>query len=324
MIDLSKIRAKLQHEFFNFSNVEEFEVDIENVQIKFWSEADTLFIQINESQEIEKLRTMLFNLFSIMFLYLGSYPTITLSIIVDDKELDESKLIPKFNTDSNFKSKDRAICSISKETINDKIYHSYLKLNQMPLYSMQYLFSDNYKNIIVTHRITLLLHIIDGVVQDDVIKAMKKEIESEYNIKNKRIGDYASKVYYLCKKYFFEFQNRHNFDILSLLGIKQYELIEIVSDTRNWYSHFLDEDNKKNRLKDGREEWIYLEIIYYLIRLLLADQIGIKINDDWVRKYFYLIHDWICEIRGINVPYKSIAYKINEIYKEWEILINGG
>lgn len=317
------IRAKLQHKFFIFNNVKEFEVHIENVQIKLWSKAYTLFIEINGSQEIEKLKTMLFNLFSIIFLYLGSYPII-LSIIVDDKELDLSELVSKYNTQPYFKSKNRAICSISEKTINDEIYRSYLELNQMPLYSMQYLFCDNYKNIIVTHRITLLLHIIDGVVPDDVIDVMKSEIKSVYDIKDRRIGDYASKVYYLCKNYFFDIDNFYNCEILSLLGITQYELIEIVSDTRNWYSHFLDEDKKEKRLKDGLEKWIYLEIIFYSIRLLLADQIGININDDWIREYFYSIHDWISKIRGINKPYKSIAYKNSQASEKWRILINGG
>ena len=55
------------------------------------------------------------------------------------------------------------------------------------------------------HKMTLLLHVIDGLYEADKhqLQAVKQEIKNKYPESRKgNVGDYMAAVYSLCKKYF--------------------------------------------------------------------------------------------------------------------------
>ena len=52
-----------------------------------------------------------------------------------------------------------------------------------------------------------------------------------------------------------------------------------LSETRNWYSHFLNESKKTLRIVKGRDFIIYFELVCYMIRLSVIDRIGVTINE---------------------------------------------
>ena len=97
---------------------------------------------------------------------------------------------------------------------------------------------------------------------------------------------------------------------MKLLKENQFSFVETITDTRNWYSHFLDKGKKLNRLHDGVEMQIYFEIIYYILRLMCLDRLGVLPDEAMIREYLYTVHDWILEIKyDRKDDLKSKTYK---------------
>ncbi len=314
------LSAEVQHNFFLHNKVDKFNIQIDNSKVTIWSNGKKLDIEINGEKAVKELEGIMLELFSLLFIYLGGYTKI-IKIETNGQCIDISKYVGKFDTWEYFVKNNLAICQINEDTINEKVLQKFRNLKQMPLYSLQYLVSNNYKSVIINHKITLLLHIIDGVIPDSMISSMEKEMISRFNIRN-NIGGYKPKVYFLFKNYFFTYHEKYNCEILSLLKVTEYEFVEIIADTRNWYSHFLADNKKTNRLKDGAEMLTYFEIIYYAIRLYFIKQIGVSANEEWVKEYFYSVHDWILDIKyNQQKPLKSQTYKILEGFKEMRRMI---
>ena len=107
-------------------------------------------------------------------------------------------------------------------------------------------------------------------------------------------------------------------DILSLMGCNEYSFWEIVTDTRNWYSHMWKENegDRTKKLKSGDEMAIYFEILYCAVRLYLTQKIlKVDIKNDYIKEYLYVLHDWIVEVNSLEKNFKSNTYKNNESVK---------
>lgn len=237
----------------------------------------------------------------------------------NDEEIDLTNLAGRFKTDDYFQKSILCICPISNNVICQGTLDAYQAIRQIPIYSMQCLISENYKHTVTNHRIVLLLHVIDGLIDDSVIANSTSEIRKKYRPSDKP-GNYMCKVYYLCKNYFFKYNRKYNCEILQLLKVNQYEFLQVISDTRNWYSHFFKENKKIHRLTDGAEMLIYFEIVYYALRVcLITEKLQIKIDESAIKEYFYIIHDWILDIRKSDMQsIKSNTYKINKGLREME------
>lgn len=302
------LKAELKHKFFTTNKVEEFNVNIDNLNLKIWNRLDVLYIEvIGNNKNKDELVELLGEIFSLIFLYLGSFPNIV-KIKNNDNDIDKSKLVNKFNTQEYFIKNNSVLCKINDDTINQEKLNYFRKLNQKLIGSMEYLISDVYKSIMIEHKFTLLLHIIDGVIPDNVIKSSKEEISEKYSI-NYDIGEYKPKVYYLCKNNFFDYCKRYNFKILESLNLDEWKFIESISYTRHWYSHFLSEKSKQSRLKDTEEMVVCFEFIYYIIRVYMLKEIfKINIEEEILKDYFYSIQNWILQIK-IDNKIKSKLYK---------------
>ena len=91
-----------------------------------------------------------------------------------------------------------------------------------------------------------------------------------------------------------------------------------LSETRNWYSHFLNESKKPLRIVKGRDFIIYFELVCYMIRLSVIDRIGAAIDESRVREFYYTVHDWILAIMyDADEPLKSNTYKIEKQWKKF-------
>jgi hypothetical protein len=174
--------------------------------------------------------------------------------------------------------------------------------------------------VVAEHRIVLLTHVIDGIIDDSIKSNAKIEMcncYKNYYTKTKNIGDYESKVYYLSNKILFKYNRKFSAKIFEMLIITQFKFIRTVADTRNSYSHYLPDNKKIDRLIDGGEMLIYFEIVMYTLRLEITEKLGINIEEDTVREYLYVLHDWIKDIKKRNkVEYKSKTYKIVEGIEE--------
>jgi len=272
-----------------------------------------------EDKKLELLREIL----NVLFVYLGAFPNIE-HIKYDNKEIDISTWVSKYNTRSDSKRLDLLLCSIDNTTLNESVLRALKSIPEIPLYSLQYLVSETYRHMISDHRITLLLHVIDGMVQ----KAESARGESDWKKKYQnriqgRIGVYRPTVYFLCSNYFYIYHRKYNCEILKLLKEDQFSFVETITDTRNWYSHFLGKEKKPHRMRNGVEMQIYFEIIYYTIRLMCLNRLGITPDNTSIKEYFYTVHDWILEIKyNRKDNLKSRTYKSIQDYQVFLKVIN--
>lgn len=308
--NVNVIKAKLNHVYFERNKINEFEIIIENWKVHFHDDMRMLILEIRGHKSGDKLINIFHDIIDLLFLYLGGYPQI-INIEKNGEIEDISRYARKYDTWDYFKKNNLAICEINAESINEIKIQEYRRLSQIPIYSLQNLVSTNYKHIIVNHRFTLLLHIIDGIVPDSIVGSMSTEIRNVFHHQG-RVGNYMAKTYYLCKKNFFFFHKKYNCEILQLLRVNRYKFIGVLSDSRNWYSHFLPDNKKPLRLTNGSEMLFYFEIICYTIRLYLINEVGTSVKEEWIKEYLYTVHDWILEVKyGKTTPIKSKTYKIN-------------
>ena len=317
------LTVRMVYKAFSSCKVTSFGSDIYHEKLIFVKSGHEVVLTIRGLRTEEKKLELLRAVLNVLYVYLGAFPDIE-HIIYDDKEIDSSNWVLKYNTRSDFKRSDLILCSIDSTTINESVLRALGTIPEMPLYSLQYLVSEAYKHMISDHKITLLLHVIDGMVQ----KAESTKGESDWKKKYQnrvqgKIGNYRPSVHYLCSRYFYKYHRKYNCEILKLLKENQFSFVETITDTRNWYSHFLEKGKKLNRMHDGVEMQIYFEIIYYTLRLMCLDRLGVLPDEAMIREFFYTVHDWILEImydRKDNL--KSQTYRSIQSYQEFLSIIN--
>ncbi|MEQ2471947.1 hypothetical protein [Laedolimicola intestinihominis] len=313
---LAKYRAKV----ISGHPIQKFTVKIDNCRVIVESNRQELIIQIYGRSGEEKVSKLFDELECLIFFYLGSFPLMEL-FYINEKEIDISKRAVKYETSDNFLKDNLIICDIDETTVNQQRIEELRKINSYPIYSFQYLLSKAYDHVITNHKMTLLLHIIEGLYNADKnqLQAEKKEIYNKYpEAKKGVVGDYMAAVHWLCKKYFFNYHKKYACEIMPLLKVTRYKFMTRLAETRNWYSHFLNESKKPLRIVKGRDFIIYFEIVCYMIRLSVIDRMGVPINEGRVQEFYYTVHDWILEILyDTDKPLKSTTYQIKEQWKEF-------
>lgn len=311
------VLARLQHKYFEQNKIQKFCVKINCSTVKFEQTNSVVEVTIIGRKSSEKLNSFFFELLSMMFLYLGSFPKIE-KLFVGEQEVDVSKFANKYVSYSYFERKDSYICEISELTICEETYNEFKKMPQMPIYSMQYLVSEHYQYMNIAHKVTLLTHIIDGITHMPANKKqMKNALRTKYNIpKSEEVGDYLIHAD-IALTPFFKLHSSYNCGIIPFLGKSRYNFLRIVSDTRNWYSHFLKETQKIDRLKSGMEMVIFFELNLYCLRIYIIQSMNIAIDKDATKEYLYTVHDWILEVKyDRDEPLKSKTYRIQKGMKE--------
>jgi len=71
------------------------------------------------------------------------------------------------------------------------------------------------------------------------------------------------------------------------------KFLRVLFDTRNWYSHYLDDQKRPNELTEGNEILIYVYIISHVIRAFTTDHIEVAFNVDRQVEYYYVLYDWV-------------------------------
>jgi len=293
-----------------------FEFDVDKCKIFLCVQSNNLEIRIKGRKGSEKLEAVLAEIESLLFVYLGSFPAI-LSLCISGVEQDLTNRINKYKTSSRFVKKNLALCSISPETVNSDVINVMRTIKRTPMFSLHYIVSESYDCVIQDHKITLLLHIVEAFINDKIVEKEKENVRREYAIpKNQRIGKYFAVSYHLCKNYYFKFHRKYNCEILKIMNKSQHDFLRTITDTRNWYSHFFDDSNKLSRLRSGTDMTVYFEIIYYAIRLMIMDELGVKPKEDSIKEFYFSVHDWIAGIYKKDVPLKSITYKTEKMIQD--------
>lgn len=282
------------HKCFVIYPIKKFENKIDNNIISVETRHDTMLMHIKSRKGRKKLSSFGFRIMEILFLYLGAFPKLQ-SVTLNGDEQDIEEYVDKFMTYQYFVRNDLQICKINEESLNDTVFQNYQRLNHLPIYSMEYIFSEAYKKVNITHKITLLTHVIEGVTSQKYYKERVEDIFKE----------------------FFRLHRKYGCGILNLLNKNKKAFVNVFVDTRHWYSHFLKESERTDRMTSGTEMVIYFEILYYSIRLFLISKLGSTVCEDTVQEYLYSIHDWILEIKyGKDEPLKSKVYQSSKKWKE--------
>ncbi len=321
---MNSIKIKLIHKYFSRKHIQNFSFRLNKTNIEFNANHGILNIIISGKKNVPFLKQVFFDIHSLLFIYLGSFPKIE-SISENGTETDISALSLKYTTSNHFYKHEAAICHICPETINETILDKFNNLNRLAIYSLEALMSESYDKIMTDHIITLLLHIIDGISDDRSIKAKKTILQKRYSScwLSDNLGNYAVAVYMLCEKHFFYYHKKYNCEILSLLKCSKYDVMKIASDTRNSYSHFLNKNSLYERLTTGDDMLIWFDIFHYAIRLKLIDDMNVVVNEEVVKEYYYILHDWILEIKyKRNDLIKSNTYKTAKAFEQISQKIN--
>lgn len=320
---MNTVSSKQKHIYFRFHEVNPFSFEVNGDIVSLYSEGEFLFIRI-QGDDLAVLSGLFFDVISLLFIYIGGFPDI-LFYKKNNIEEDISRLVSKYKTSAQYKDRNWFICDIDERTLNTDILLRFRRLHGSSVSTLQYLVCDGYEAVITNHKITLLLHVVDGIVRQDLKTSranfLRREAKSFYHlsISADKLGDYFTRVYYLCKNHFFNYECAYNCEILKLLEKNQYEFLRTLVDTRHWHSHFLDEESSPARLKGGSDIAVYFEIIYLAIRLFVLSFLSVHPNADRVKEYLYSIHDWIEEMKfgRIDSP-KSLSYKTSNAFAEFD------
>ena len=203
------LTVRMMYKAFSSCKVTSFGSDIYHEKLIFVKSGHEVVLTIRGLRTEEKKLELLRAVLNVLYVYLGAFPNIE-HIMYDDKEIDISNWVLKYNTRSDFKRSDLILCSIDSTTINESVLRALGTIPEMPLYSLQYLVSEAYKHMISDHKIPLLLHVIDGMVQ----KAESTKGESDWKKKYQnrvqgKIGNYRPSVHYLCSRYILRLSTIH-------------------------------------------------------------------------------------------------------------------
>lgn len=304
------LTVKLSHTYFTQQSIKNLLIDIDNYNIKIYTENKLLFINVEGENNNQDLFESFLCVYQLLFLYLGCFPKI-IELNQNGIISDNSEMVSKYNSSSNFESLNSVFVTIDETTINAEIINKFKALHPYPMYSMQYLVSDYYNHVVTNHKITLLFHVIEGIFTNYLSKNEQKEAKQP----NKNRLYYKNMVSYFCEGYFEKYDKKYNFEILKVLNKSSLDdFTDAISDTRNCYSHF--SMNKQNKITKGSESMIYFELIYYICRMAIISILGLNIDENSVAEFYYSVHDWIvdvCEIK--NEEYKSRTYKNDQLMK---------
>lgn len=319
---LNKIKITFLHKTFRHNNMKSFSTEIQGRKINFCFDGEILELIVYSDDEYDELKSFCLELDSMMYLYLGSFPEIK-SIEYNDELKDITKLANRFSTDLNFNRATMILCDITSETVNEEIYIAFRNnVLQIPFYSMQYLVSSKYKEVMPAHRLTLMTHVVEGIIDIEQEKRSEigKELKEKYNVeKGKKLGKYLIQASSVTDQ-FIQADNIYNADILKLLECNEYTFLQTIKDTRNWYSHMWKEDDedKINKIEEGSMMVIYFEILYCAVRLyLIRNILELDIESNYISEYLYVLHDWIVDIKKLEKDFKSNTYIQNENLKEF-------
>ena len=180
---MNKLHIRMKHGGFYRTKVERFSTVIDNSALSMFSQNNILELIIETRGKEPDALALFFDVFSLLFIYLGAYPEIE-AVKFNNNVIDTSQWARKYTTSADLFRHDLFIVNISDESINQTFINAYRQKQETAIYSLQYLASKDYEHIISDHRITLLLHVIDGLCEMDgqEREALQSEIVQKYKL----------------------------------------------------------------------------------------------------------------------------------------------
>jgi len=275
---MNVLKAVLKNEGY----IHPFTTYINNDFINYSYEGSELILIIKSRKGKNKIKKFFYNLISLMYLYQGYYPLI-LKLYFNSDEESISDLSGKFFTDNCFRKISHSIVNVNGETISEKIFLNLKKITGSYLYSFEYITSQSYSKITANHKIMILLHSIEGGYINS------KYYNQNFNFPKKLKNRFERRIYFILKDFFY-YDKILNVGLLKLLKISRFKMINILADTRNETSHNV---KHPNSLKGGDYMIYYFYILYYAFRIFLINELGLNLDVEKIKNYFYEIYDWL-------------------------------
>lgn len=315
---MNEIKVTAFHKAFQHSD-EKIDFVYKNVQVVLEKHNKKIIISFISRKSIEVIEKIFIRVYDLLFLLLGGFPKIEL-VTVNGMEEDVSKWARRYHTSEHFLEKEARFCEISSDTINEKSLTNMDDINRKTLHSLEYIVCEYYEHMVSEHRIELITHTIDGFLRHTkMMDLLLNELRSK-NPKKKRI-DYIDSVERVFRRFFF-YHRKYNVQLLRCMHIKNIKMfLQIIADTRNDFSHFL--ENKEYRLIKGKDMVYFIDVIFIANRLFLIEEIlNIPIINEQVKEYMYIMHDWVDDIvNDRNDRIKSKRYKLVENAKKMNDII---
>ena len=312
---MNSIKIVTNHKVFESYHFKEFVFQYENIQINLSLDEKKFVIVLLGRKSIKKMMDIFFIVYDLVFLILGSFPRRE-KVFINDLEVDTIKWVKKYNTSSHYIEKESRLCEISLDTVNANTLKNMANIHNQTLSSLEYIVSEYYGHIVTYHRIVLMTHTIEGFFRHTKdYNLLLQELKIK-NTRKKKI-DYIENVERVFRCFFY-YHKKNNVQILKCIHLKNKQLFyKIIADTRNDFSHFL--ENNKHRMIEGKDMVYFIDLIFLADRLFILKEIlNLSIIDEQVKEYMYILHDWIDSmINKRNTRFKSQRYKQVEKIKEF-------
>lgn len=266
---------------------EEFSTTIENSTMSFSLIGENLKIQIDSDLDDKKIENLLFNLYSMIFLYLGYFPKIK-TFEIEHTVIDISKLSGKYTTSKQFNKKCYQIININSDSINQDIYNQFVSKtsNDYVINSMQVLISEDYEHVMSDHKLLITLHCVDGVYEGKKDTDFVTRLSEIMGVTNDKLqnGDFMQSL--------FSFFGCSNIN----------KMAEKLKDTRHWYSHLMNTGDKKFEkvIKDGAEFYYAFQFLYYSLRIYVINALGLNINESNIQAFLMKLSNSFFNNIGLN------------------------
>ncbi len=290
---MSSLKFIGEHKVFETYFFEPFDFSYYNFIIRLEVSDKKIIVTIDGEGVFEKILEIFCKVYDLLFLILGGFPK-RVEVLENDIKLDTRDWVRKYDTASRYIESESRLCDISLETINEKVIAKMSNVHYQTLCSVECIVCEYYSHVVTNNRIELIAHTIDGFLRhtifyNQLLQQLKKNNPKKWKV------DYIESVERLFKNFFY-LHRKYNCQILDCMNLQnEHDFYEIIADTRNDFSHFL--EDKKHRLIKGKDMVYFIDLIFYAERLFILKEIlGITISDMQAREYMYILHDWIDEL----------------------------
>ena len=314
---MNTVKAEVNHAYFKEPWFRPFSASIENcaVTIDRTETPGNVILTISGRKGCDKLRSLFFEIYDLLFIYLGHFPSI-ISLEKNGENEDHKDWLNKYETSTLF-GRLLPVCDVSEDTVNERALNNLRKLRRNPIFSLEYIVSKGYDGINITHRLLLLLHAMDGLVTQTQRASVEQDLKRITGTpQNKNDKKYKKVVFFICQEGFFNYHRKYKCEILSMLRLTKKTFLEKATDTRNVYSHFYIPVSPEAPIEAGSEMAFFFELLFFTTRIYLCKQLGLSPKEQNVKESFYRIHDWIAGNQKCpNIKYKSWAYALSSLSK---------
>lgn len=298
--------------YYDASDVSLFNVSECSISLSVDSNSIELKIIGNNKETLQSIFKAVYDL---VFVAVGSFLPTAKPVSIDGCSLDTSLYQTKYTTSKNFKRSCFQFLAIDASLIKLTTIEAMMRLNAKPLSTFAYIVSESYEQVIVDHKIALLLQATQGLSN---------------SVRGEDIRIYRSSLHEVFQRFFDVQKSMEKTEtILGMLNKDEDGFLKTLVDTRDDTAHYLEQVDKCRPKEHRKEDSIvrqddygilsyeYIFCLYIAIRLYLINKvINAEPNMIQLKESMLVIRDWIykhnCMREGGAIDegqYKSMSYR---------------